>query len=248
MKSIQKQLFKTVLLLLAINFSHISAQDYGNLGEEISREEAYKDKVLATDLHDTVLQRNYGIARRALFNTSFMNFMRFMSGAVNYGIDKKIRKKQVPSIEHYLLARHNTPEYEDLVTDTVSCFEPTPDAEKWLENLNDNGVNVYAFSNIGPRSYEKLAKKHPEIFDKFKSRVILETPETTRKKYSGAYTRCANEISKDLGHEPKEIVFLDDSHDNLNLAKETDPRFRPVHFDKKNIQKSHQEVNDLLLK
>ena len=187
--------------------------------------------VVAMDLHGTVLAQHNSMAFKTWgalpWHTKLTYFPKFMGGVLDYAY-KKARHQPVAGIEHHLLADTDSPEYAQIVTNTVSCFQPLPGADQLLSELKSAGIKVFAFSNIGPRSYEQLMQQYPQVMTQFDGRIILEKPDTPRKNQGLAYQRCAQVITAITGKVPTKIIFFDDNLSNLQLAHAVDQRFIPV--------------------
>lgn len=198
---------------------------------------AATDIIVVMDLHDTTFMPDYELVLDAWnslpLKFKLKYFPKFLWQLTNYGW-QKLFTKAVTGIEHQLIKPNTDPQYQQLITQTISGFKPMPGVQRLLTKLNQAGIKVCAFSNIGPLSYQLLSQKYPEICNQFAGRIILENWSTPSKSQPAAYQRCIAEVTKILGHAPTQIIFFDDSLSNLQLAVKTDPRFVPVQCQSQN--------------
>ena len=174
--------------------------------------------VVVMDLHDTTFMPDYQLVADAWHQLptklKLKYFPKLLWQLTGYGYQKLIAKTLI-GIEHQLIEPNFNPQYQQLITQTISGFKPLPGVEQLLTKLNQAGIKVFAFSNIGPLSYQQLSQQYPRISRQFTGRVILETALTPHKSQAAAYQRCIAEVTKALGYTPKKFVFFDDTHRSL---------------------------------
>lgn len=219
----------------------------------------YSQYPVALDLHDTVLERDYSIATNTMLKkASWSDLGCFLWGVICYGVERKILRRKTPNIENYLLASNITQNpdttdtattsqksltlaqiaanqtYEQHVVNTISCFKPMAGAKEFLQAIKTQGHPIFAFSNIGHKSFDLLAQKYPQLMCEFNGRVIIEDHTTPDKSDPKAYQRCLDIVRQTTGTAPERIIFYDDSPGKLAAAEkfraetETASRFIPI--------------------
>ena len=86
---------------------------------------------------------------------------------------------------------------------------------EFIKKLKKEGYEVYLFSNIGEKTFEKLKKKLPELFHYFDGIVVAEQQDDwIQKPYPAAFAKFLARF----GLKAHECIFIDNNHKNIKTA------------------------------
>lgn len=110
------------------------------------------------------------------------------------------------------------PQYEAVIRAYAERFNetipgPIPGSIELVEQLYERGVPLYAITNFGDEFWARFRPTQP-IFDRFRDIVVSGT-EKIAKPDPAIYAIAAQRF----GHAPHEMLFIDDSRDNIEAAR-----------------------------
>ena len=91
---------------------------------------------------------------------------------------------------------------------------PYPRVQERLPSVSQQ-IPLFAFTNTNPTHHAAWSERYPEAFRHFRN-VYVSCDIGRRKPYVGAYRH----VAADMGYLPSEIVFVDDSEENVAGALE----------------------------
>jgi putative hydrolase of the HAD superfamily len=86
---------------------------------------------------------------------------------------------------------------------------PYPRVQQRLSSVSQE-IALFAFTNTNPTHHAAWSQRYPEAFRHFRT-VYVSSDIGHRKPYVSAYQY----VAADMGHRPDEIVFVDDSEENV---------------------------------
>jgi FMN phosphatase YigB (HAD superfamily) len=118
--------------------------------------------------------------------------------------------------EYFALFQQYCPKLLPLIIELFNAFIPVDSMVDLLKELKENGYELHILSNIGPRRFEFLQKRYPDIialFDKVKItngniRHLIKKPNLD---YFMSYLRDCNPRGK-------LVLFIDDKKRNIEAA------------------------------
>jgi FMN phosphatase YigB (HAD superfamily) len=197
-----------------------------------------KNTVFVFDLHDVVLKLSISKSIKSFFKLN--NKSEFIHNIFSYFGEDLTKQK---TLEHYVLTDQNNNSYKLAV---INPHVPNPDTIQILKKLKAAGYQIYGCSNIGEQSYKYIQAKYPEVFSLFTACYTSQAQHNYIKKNNKqAFVNTVNMIENHAGFIPENILFVDNSQANLNLATQTDKRFQKIHF--KNAYRLRKKLKRLHL-
>lgn len=189
--------------------------------EEKKEMNTHKESIIFVfDLHNVVFKLHYrGIIHQLCAMEHKMRLLlRLLQPAVLLDIIKLLYSSKVS--EEYIveLARRH-PELEPYIEHGIDiCNEQLPmtGTVELINELYEQGYKLYILSNIGERTYAKLKKHYPEIFDRFSAAQVATVHDNwVQKPQPQAFTK----FLKSINAAPENIVFIDDHAQNIATAQ-----------------------------
>jgi len=171
------------------------------------------------DLHGVILQRNYwDILKHMLKHVYRLDLaILFLKPSFVRDITKLLKKSRVPEefiVELSKKHQKMKPMLEVIIA-MMNEQRVIPSTVKFIKKLKKEGYEVYLFSNIGEKTFEKLEKKFPEIFRYFDGIVVAEQQDDwIQKPYPAAFAKFLARF----GLKAHECIFIDNNRQNIKMA------------------------------
>ena len=119
----------------------------------------------------------------------------------------------------------------------ISLQEEVEPTVRLIKELKERGYKLYVLSNMSKEYIEFLRKL--SVFEYFDYEVVscevhLGKPNPEMYKY----------LLEHCGLNPSETIFIDDRHDNVEVAAELG--IIPFHFDRRNPEKACEELREII--
>ena len=214
---------KTLLLSLLI-----ANQAYGAISPE--------NTTFAFDLHGVCVELQLKNALKSFGKVK--NKREFCKQILRYLFTNKKKRK---NIEAMVLQNQAD---EETILGLINPHQPIQGTLEIIQELKKMGYKIYLCSNLGEKSYLHMSKAYPELFNLFDNYYISNPAHGYIKKNDPMFFKYAVEkIEASCDFHPSQIVFIDDSGDNLKTAQQADARFTTILF--KNPTQLREELAHL---
>ncbi len=224
---------RIALLGLLLGWASCQAQDSMALDLD---EFTPQNTVFVFDIHDVVTK--FAIDKIWPAYCKLHNKTKFVDSVFKYLFKNK--KKRI-AIEGEVLA--NDPKNETSIA-LLNPHTPNKQTCEIITKLHSAGYQIYGCSNIGEKSYKYMQDLYPKVFGLFKDCYTSCAASGYMKKNNPIFfTQTINMIEAKAGFTPKYFIFIDNSYENLELAKKADARFTGILF--KDAQQLERTLNSL---
>jgi FMN phosphatase YigB (HAD superfamily) len=178
--------------------------------------------LIAFDLHDVVFRRNLS---EVMWRTLGVTCRGMIFYALNPFFWYKARKCGAGTEITENVYKKLTAEYPGLIRfqedfyAVANAHRPIPEMIEIIDTLKALGYSLYILSNIGGDTFQAFKAKYPEILGKFDGAYTPCTANNyNHKPNMSFFTEFKNYVAG-LGHDNKQIVFIDDMKKNLDGAR-----------------------------
>lgn len=176
-------------------------------------------KIFVFDLHDVLFKRSYWQTFK--LSCILHNKFRLMLTLINpYFVYDALKLLTITKVsEAYLIKlskKHpQLTTYVDSIIDITNAIKPVPHMFSLIKTLKENGSQVYIFSNIGKKTFEKLNKTYSDLFLLFDGiHYVEESNDWLAKPHHNAYKLFLNKFNINA----ESMVFVDDKNKNVKAA------------------------------
>lgn len=189
--------------------------------QAISTTYSPQNLIIATDLDDVVLQKNWG----GILGTVIKNITSLGKARNAY---KKFKKTNSTAKDIrtggeafyiYLTANKNDPLAEKLLKACTHKY-PITGTVSIMQSLASQGYEIYTATNMGPLFFAAMQKKYPAIFNETCIRTGLTVDYAQPDIIKKPDPRYFEELKKRLNpNNDKHLLFIDDKLENVNAAR-----------------------------
>lgn len=180
-----------------------------------------ENTVIVFDIHGVLFRPDYlriiKIFWASPYKYRFMRYALYPSNWIDYIY---LNREQVifeRCVAHFLNKYPSLRPSMPLIVTIANTQNPIPETISLIKELSALGYELHILSNIGEPFFEDLKKKFPEMFAYFK---FIKTP-TAQNSFMGKPNPIIFcEYLKESNQEGKQILFIDDTLENIKVATE----------------------------
>lgn len=175
--------------------------------------------IIVFDLHGVIIERRYPSIIKHILKYAYRFDLLLLGCKPSFirDVTKLLKKSRVPE-EVIIKLSENHPRLEPFIDVTIAMMNEQKIIQATFElikKLKKDGYELYLFSNIGEKTFDKLKRKFPEIFHYFDGIVVTEQQDDwIQKPYPQAFTKFLTRC----GLKPEECIFIDNNHNNIKTA------------------------------